>query len=59
MGGCGGSAKSSGKSNSYTPKKMMGSKGMKTPSSPKGYRSGNAGNFGQPKVRMSFSGRGR
>lgn len=56
--GCSGS-KTSGKSNSYTPKKMMASKGTKAPSSKGGYRAGNAGNFGQPKVRMSFSGRGR
>lgn len=53
--GCTGN-KSSSKSNSYTPKKMSSAK-SKAPSSPRGgFR---ASGFGQPKVRVSFSGRGR
>lgn len=52
---CGGK-KPSGRSNSYTPKKMMGSKGSK-PSFKGGYRASNASNFGTPRVKMSFGGR--
>lgn len=56
MGGCG---KSASKSNNYTPKKMQ-SKGSKPSSSRGGLRSmGTNNNFGTPKVRMSYSGRGR
>lgn len=54
--GCGGGKSHSSKSNSYTPKK----KSYKaSPSTRGGSRNFGAGNFGQPKVRMSFSGRGR
>lgn len=54
--GCGKSSAS--KPNSYTPKKA--SKGTKAPSSPRGgYRSGNSGDFGSPKVKVSFGARGR
>jgi hypothetical protein len=57
--GCMGCGKSSAsKPNSYTPKKA--SKGTKAPSSPRGgYRSGNSGDFGSPKVKVSFGARGR
>lgn len=56
------SGKPSGKSGGYTPKKMMGSKSTKAPSSRGGHRAsgaGDTGNFGSPKVKMSFGARGR
>lgn len=55
--GCGGSGNSSNKSsNSYTPKIRQAAKS--TAKLPKGWAgtTGN-GNFGTPKVRISFSGR--
>lgn len=50
---------SSGKSNSYTPKKMS-SGTYKSASKKSGYSGGSGQGFGSPKVKMSFGGgRGR
>lgn len=57
MGGCGKS--SAGKSNNYTPKKMMAGKTSKATSSKGGFRVSGTGGFGQPKVKLSYGSRGR
>lgn len=57
MGDCGGKSPAK-KSNSYTPKKFSGTT-TKATSTRGSYRSSTGTNFGSPKVKMSFSGRGK
>lgn len=58
MGGCGGN-KSSSKSSSSAKSMPKNWGGMKAPKSLAGSSLGSANNFGQPRVRVSFSGKAR